>query len=107
MPPGVDVVSYSNGPDWVRGFRYALEQAKGIFHLSFSLVAGRVVMIVDCTNLLNMRHLYADGDRQWSFPYPDDESITTFDDVCSYLVSCVTPGPYFWHRQGHCNCHIR
>jgi 2-oxoisovalerate dehydrogenase E1 component len=28
IPPGIDVVCYSNGPDWARGFRYALKQAQ-------------------------------------------------------------------------------
>ena len=54
IPPGVDVVCYSNGEDYVRGMRYAVAQAR----------AGRVVMTVDSTNLLNARHLFS-GDDAW------------------------------------------
>ena len=46
-PPGLDIVCYSNGYDYVRGMRYAMRQAK----------AGRIVMTVDSTALLNERHV--------------------------------------------------
>jgi pyruvate/2-oxoglutarate/acetoin dehydrogenase E1 component len=36
MAPGLDVVCYSNGADYARGFRYAVEQARGTFLLSFT-----------------------------------------------------------------------
>lgn len=49
IPPGLDVVCYSNGADYVRGMRYLLRQ---------TAQAGRVCMSVDCTDLLNRRHLY-------------------------------------------------
>ena len=52
IPPGVDAVCYSNGRDYARGFRNAIKQAQ----------AGRVVMFIDCTNLLNLRHK-----RHWFF----------------------------------------
>ena len=48
LPPGLDVVSYSNGADYVKGLRYAVAQAR----------AGRIVMTVDSTDLLNRRHLF-------------------------------------------------
>ena len=64
IPPGVDVVCYSNGPDYARGFRYAIEQAR----------AGRVVMSVDSTNLLNLRHVL-DRDNAWQFPYTKDDEV--------------------------------
>jgi pyruvate/2-oxoglutarate/acetoin dehydrogenase E1 component/TPP-dependent pyruvate/acetoin dehydrogenase alpha subunit len=78
MPPGVDVVCYSNGEDYVRGFRHSIAQAK----------AGRVVMSVDCTDLLNKRHLLG-SDRAWERTYPvdtDDDSDSSsmmmgFDDI--------------------------
>jgi hypothetical protein len=78
MPPGVDVVCYSNGPDYVRGMRHALRQVK----------AGRVVMSVDCTHLLNLRHVY-EQDRGWEFAYPektqcDKDDMLTFDEVVCY-----------------------
>lgn len=82
IPPGVDVVCYSNGEDYVRGFRNALAQAKG----------GRVVVSVDSTNLLNLRHLHG-KDRGWEKPYPtlDDRSGTPtntnqmgFDEIVRY-----------------------
>ena len=78
IPPGVDAVCYSNGRDYARGFRNAIKQAR----------AGRVVMFIDCTNLLNLRHLH-DRDRGWETPYPPDEEgeIMGFDDVRTYSGS--------------------
>lgn len=78
IPPGVDVCCYSNGEDYVRGFRNAIRQAK----------AGRVVMSVDCTHLLNLRHLHG-KDRGWERPYPEkaengDASLISFDFVRRY-----------------------
>ena len=82
MPPGVDVVCYSNGEDYVRGFRYALDQAK----------AGRVVLSVDSTHLLNLRHVH-EKDRRWERSYPSmetneagqpDTSRMGFDEVIRY-----------------------
>eukprot|EP01125_Pyxidicula_operculata_P010749 TRINITY_DN3538_c0_g1_i1.p1 TRINITY_DN3538_c0_g1~~TRINITY_DN3538_c0_g1_i1.p1 ORF type:complete len:755 (-),score=141.84 TRINITY_DN3538_c0_g1_i1:181-2445(-) len=70
IPPGIDVVCYSNGPDYARGIRYAIEQAK----------AGRVVMSVDSTNLLNLRHV-EEGDYAWLYPYTDQSEFMTFDDI--------------------------
>jgi pyruvate/2-oxoglutarate/acetoin dehydrogenase E1 component len=73
--PGVDVVCYSNGQDYVRGFRNLVRQAK----------AGRVVVSVDCTHLLNLRHVH-DGDRAWECTYPpvEDGTILDFDQVRIY-----------------------
>ncbi len=51
LPPGLDVVCYSNGRDYVRGMRYAYYQAKH---------AGRIVMSVDSTNLLYRKGLLVD-----------------------------------------------
>ena len=78
LPPGVDAVCYSNGRDYARGFRNAIKQAR----------AGRVVVFIDCTNLLNLRHLH-DRDRGWETPYPPDEEgeIMGFDDVRTYSGS--------------------
>ena len=91
MPPGVDVVCYSNGEDYVRGFRHALAQAK----------AGRVVVSVDSTALLNQRHLYG-NDRGWERPYPvideddDTTNLMSFHDIVRYgthgTVAVVTYG---------------
>lgn len=74
-PPGLDVVCYSNGSDYARGMRHAVRQAK----------AGRIVMTVDSTALLNERHVSDDKDNAWMFPYPvgeDDEM--DFDEVVVY-----------------------
>lgn len=74
MPPGVDVVCYSNGQDYVKGMKHALLQAK----------AGRIVMLVDCTNLLNLRHVH-DRDRAWEFPDPErDDELLGFDEIRRY-----------------------
>ena len=78
IPPGVDAVCYSNGRDYARGFRNAIKQAQ----------AGRVVVFIDCTNLLNLRHLHQ-KDRGWETTYPPDEEgeIMAFDDVKTYAGS--------------------
>lgn len=77
MPPGVDVVCFSNGWDYVQGMRHALLQAK----------AGRIVMVVDCTNLLNLRHVH-DRDRLWEYPFSTDPSeMLSFDMVRVYSAA--------------------
>ncbi|CAB9498379.1 oxoisovalerate dehydrogenase subunit beta [Seminavis robusta] len=78
IPPGVDVVCYSNGEDYVRGFRYALEKAR----------AGRVVVSVDSTHLLNLRHVH-EKDRGWERAYPVLEGAASadkmsFDEIIRY-----------------------
>lgn len=78
MPPGLDVVCFSNGRDYVRGMRNALRQAR----------AGRVVMLVDSTDLLNRRHLVdADKDDAWLSVYPEaaaDDGEMPFDEIVVY-----------------------
>lgn len=79
IPPGLDVVCYSNGYDYVRGMRYAVTQARG----------GRVVMSVDSTDLLNRRHvdMQARDDAMLSH-YPEDpQDIMTFDDIVVYSAA--------------------
>ena len=78
VPPGVDLVCFSNGEDYVKGFRTAVAQAS----------AGRVVVSVDCTNLLNLRHLHG-KDRGWERSYPvlDESRTTGFDRVQRYGTS--------------------
>lgn len=74
LPPGLDVVAYSNGADYVRGMRYALAQA----------AKGRVVMFIDSTDILNRRHLF-EKDNAWMTAYPSDTSdIMDFDEVRSH-----------------------
>jgi hypothetical protein len=71
IPPGIDVVCYSNGQDYVRGFRNAITQAQN----------GRVVVFIDSTHLLNLRHLH-DKDRGWESSYPaKEDEIMSFHDV--------------------------
>ena len=79
MPPGIDVVCYSNGSDYARGFRHAVAQAK---------FAGRIVMTVDCTALLNQRHLHY-KDRGWETVYPElvPSSEKEEEDACTSLSS--------------------
>lgn len=69
--PGMDVVCYSNGLDYARGMRNAYYQAK----------KGRVVMSVDCTQLLNLRNLHQPGDDLWMREYPSFEQTIPFDFV--------------------------
>eukprot|EP01061_Rhynchopus_euleeides_P020168 TRINITY_DN32905_c0_g1_i1.p1 TRINITY_DN32905_c0_g1~~TRINITY_DN32905_c0_g1_i1.p1 ORF type:complete len:771 (+),score=312.17 TRINITY_DN32905_c0_g1_i1:36-2315(+) len=75
LPPGIDVVCYSNGPEYARGMRHCVKQAR----------AGRVVMSVDCTNLLNSKHLDPqDRDGLWEMPYTKAGDIASFDEVTVY-----------------------
>lgn len=73
LPPGVDVVCYSNGEDYVRGFRNLIHQAEN----------GRMVMSIDSTNLLNLRHLH-ERDDAWQRAYPAAGEVMTFDDIVTY-----------------------
>jgi len=47
---------------------------------------GGIVMVVDCTELLNERHLYEKGDRLWEMPFEseNDSNGMGFDDVVVY-----------------------
>ena len=73
IPPGIDVVCYSNGEDYVRGMRYCIEQVK----------AGRIVMTVDSTNLLNMRHILNKDEKMLKL-FPSSDEFLKFDDVIKY-----------------------
>jgi 2-oxoisovalerate dehydrogenase E1 component len=92
IPPGVDVVCYSNGRDYVRGFRHALWQAKH----------GRIVMLVDCTHLLNLRHIH-DKDRAWEFLYPsnDPTDMIDFDQVFRYSGADVASDDLYPKSKDH------
>eukprot|EP01062_Namystynia_karyoxenos_P078300 TRINITY_DN8045_c10_g1_i1.p1 TRINITY_DN8045_c10_g1~~TRINITY_DN8045_c10_g1_i1.p1 ORF type:complete len:839 (+),score=252.98 TRINITY_DN8045_c10_g1_i1:73-2589(+) len=70
LPPGLDVVCFSNGPDYQRGMRRALQMAR----------KGRVVMSVDCTALLNARHVM-EGDGLWEMPAAPAGEEGSFDEV--------------------------
>ena len=90
LAPGLDVVCYSNGRDYVRGMRHAVFQAKE---------AGRVVMSVDSTNLLYRRALFdegVDGDSHWLHTYPFDDDIA--DDASSSMLDFETVVAY---PKGH------
>jgi len=55
---------FRTGSDYARGWRYAMEQVK----------AGRVVMSVDCTDLLNRRHIDLEKkDNGLICHYPEDD----------------------------------
>eukprot|EP01063_Lacrimia_lanifica_P038818 TRINITY_DN8352_c0_g1_i2.p1 TRINITY_DN8352_c0_g1~~TRINITY_DN8352_c0_g1_i2.p1 ORF type:complete len:482 (+),score=215.16 TRINITY_DN8352_c0_g1_i2:496-1941(+) len=88
LPPGIDVVCYSNGPEYAKGMRHAVEQAR----------AGRIVMSVDCTNLLNNKNISNEAkDGAWEMPYSERGERLTFDDVTIYgnpkaKVAIVTYG---------------
>eukprot|EP01065_Artemidia_motanka_P042786 TRINITY_DN5793_c1_g1_i1.p1 TRINITY_DN5793_c1_g1~~TRINITY_DN5793_c1_g1_i1.p1 ORF type:complete len:824 (+),score=262.69 TRINITY_DN5793_c1_g1_i1:72-2543(+) len=73
IPPGMDVVCFSNGRDYQRGMRRAIEYAK----------AGRVVMSVDCTALLNVRSIVGD-DLAWEMPAATAGDVGSFDEVTVY-----------------------
>jgi hypothetical protein len=79
--PGIDILCYSNGLDFVRGFRNAIVQAK----------AGRVVLLVDCPNLLDLRHLFG-TDRAWERRYPSDVQQTMgWHNVTRYCSTANSP----------------
>jgi 2-oxoisovalerate dehydrogenase E1 component len=90
IPPGLDVVCYSNGRDYSRGMRHAFLQSR----------AGRVVMSVDCTELLNMREVAAGGPgpagqplaQPWEFHFTAPREMLTFDDVILYRFQDARPG---------------
>ena len=73
MPPGITTVCYSNGEDYARGYRNAIRQAEG----------GRITMLVDCTALLNLRHLTG-KDRGWERAFPEKDEVLSFHDVRRY-----------------------
>jgi hypothetical protein len=79
LPPGLDVVCYSNGADYVKGLRYVARQIR----------AGRVVLCVDSTHLLTRRHLSEEErDKKWLTYYPStSEGDLAFDDVIVYQQS--------------------
>lgn len=80
MPPGIDVVCFSNGADYTRGFRHAVAQASR---------AGRTVVTVDCTALLNQRHLHG-KDRGWETVYPEPvSSLTDGDSESLSSLNCL------------------
>eukprot|EP00949_MAST-11_sp_MAST-11-sp1_P001366 g1366.t1 len=68
LAPGLDVVCFSNGSDYVRGMRYAARQA----------AVGRMVVSIDSTALLNERHVLP-GDDGWLRPFPGDGEEIDFD----------------------------
>ena len=90
LPPGLDVVCYSNGRDYVRGLRHAVHQAR----------SGRVVMLVDSTNLLNQRHLDAEmRDGKWTRAYPDSgmlsyDSVIMYEDGDDFAGRTISPGTH-------------
>lgn len=68
FPPGLDVVCFSNGRDYVRGMRYLVRCAQ----------QGRVVMSVDSTDLLNRRHLVeANKDEFFLHSFPENPATAT------------------------------
>ena len=88
LPPGLDVVCFSNGEDYVKGMRFAFRQAR----------AGRVIMSVDSTDLLNKRHLVdMERDDLWLSSYPsrdEEEGVElSFDSIVVYHPLPLQPQP--------------
>jgi hypothetical protein len=44
-------------------------------------------MLVDCTNLLNQRHLHTSGDRGWSFEYTKSNEFLPWSEVGVYRAT--------------------
>ena len=76
IPPGLDVVCYSNGYDYINGWRYAIQQC----------IQGRCVMSVDCTAQLNNRHCFGETAKDGLLltHVPHCNEYLTFDDVIIY-----------------------
>ncbi len=76
IPPGLDVVCYSNGADYVNGWRYSIQQCR----------AGRIVMSVDCTQQINNRHCYGEQEKDGLLMtnIPGYREYLTFNDVAVY-----------------------
>ncbi len=87
IPPGVDCVCFSNGRDYARGIRHAFRQAQ----------AGRVVMSVDSTHLLNHRHVLG-ADYAWETEYPDERAtedpFLPFEEVRVYRQGVRAGGDF-------------
>jgi len=73
LPAGIDVVCYSNGQDYAMGMRYAALQAS----------RGRIVMSVDSTHLLNLRHVDGEDDA-WRMTFTAPDEFLPFEQVRVY-----------------------
>eukprot|EP00043_Microstomoeca_roanoka_P019495 m.219769 g.219769 ORF g.219769 m.219769 type:complete len:815 (+) comp17004_c3_seq1:84-2528(+) len=73
LPPGLDVVCYSCGEDYVRGWRFLVKHVR----------EGRMAMSVDSTNLLNKRHCF-ETDDAWRRAYPEQDEEMHIHTVIRY-----------------------
>mmetsp|Transcript_13624 Transcript_13624/g.39691 ORF Transcript_13624/g.39691 Transcript_13624/m.39691 type:complete len:785 (-) Transcript_13624:37-2391(-) len=81
LPPGLHVVSFSNGQDWIKGWRHAVQKAS----------EGHIVMVVDSTALLNRRHVHPEQlDGGMLLPKPEPGAMLGFDAVMHHPK--VAPG---------------
>jgi 2-oxoisovalerate dehydrogenase E1 component len=60
--PGLIIATPSNGPDAVKMMRACVKEA---------YEKGRVVVFIEPIALYMTKDLHAEGDKGWSFPYPD------------------------------------
>ena len=91
--PGVDVVCFSNGADYVRGVRYVHKQVRD---------SKRMVVLVDSTDLLNKRHLddNAKDERMLSvYPEESEEAGYDFDQVIVYPPAASSAASSTSRRQ--------
>jgi pyruvate/2-oxoglutarate/acetoin dehydrogenase E1 component len=82
--PGLDVVCFSNGRDYVRGLRYCMKQVRE---------QKRVIMVVDSTDLLNKRHLNdnnKDEGMLYTYPEINDSEEYNFDQIIVYPSTITT-----------------
>lgn len=85
--PGLDVVCFSNGKDYVRGMRFLIEQVRH---------SKRVVMVVDSTDLLNRRHVNDQDKDEYLlhvYPKPDECESYDFDQIIVYPSPARPPSP--------------
>eukprot|EP00981_Chlorochromonas_danica_P010016 scaffold2924_cov165-Ochromonas_danica.AAC.3 len=80
--PGLDMVCFSNGRDYVRGMRYCLAQVEK---------SQRVVMVVDSTDLLNRRHVDDNAkDEGMLHRYRASDEPYDFDQVIVYPADSLS-----------------
>ena len=76
IPPGLDILCYSNGYDYINGWRYIIQQVQN----------GRCIMSVDCTQQLNNRHVYGENIKDGLLlnNIPNYNEYYTFNDIIIY-----------------------
>ena len=73
--PGLILAVPSNGPDGVRMLRTCVKEA---------FERGRVCVFIEPIALYNTRDLFEEGDKLWSFPYPEINDLSPLGEWSVY-----------------------